>query len=291
MRCIQMTKYWLWVTTRETAYNSDLANHENEAWTCDESTKEGDLIFLYLNSKGRPVRGYPKSTFRYLMQAKSDAYDGEHYPGWRENGWKWACESRVLYTFMNPVTFRDLKIRNLEFEKWEAYKRRNFQGRSFKIPEDIWIKLDYIASEKDPEYPGYQNLIGRPHSVIESVVDADLDSISAEEELFEGRRVQRYTNHYERNPRLRSKAIELHGFRCMVCGFDFEETYGEHGSNFIEVHHLNPVSSLEDETRVDPETEMTVVCSNCHRMIHRKKDDVLSLEDLRRLIQKTDDNS
>jgi 5-methylcytosine-specific restriction enzyme A len=71
----------------------------------------------------------------------------------------------------------------------------------------------------------------------------------------------------------------------MACGFDFEEKYGDRGSKFIEVHHLKPVSSLEKETIVDLKTEMTVVCSNCHRMIHRKKDKILSLEELRKIIR------
>jgi len=282
-----MQDYWLWVTNRETIHASDLEGHRDEAWTCDEKTREGDLILLYCNSKGKAVKGYPKSVFCYLMQAVSDSYDGEDYPGWRENGWKWACNSQVLYVFRNPVTFKDLKINDAEFKEWEAYKRRNFQGRSFKIPADIWNKLDQIAMEKDREYPGYRKLLSMPDlssENLELLVEADLNSIESEEELFEGKKVQGYTNHFERNSKLRSKAIWLHGFKCMACGFDFEQKYGERGSKFIEVHHIKPISSLEEETRVDPKTEMAVVCSNCHRMIHRKKDRILSLEELKRII-------
>ena len=122
-------------------------------------------------------------------------------------------------------------------------------------------------------------------STIESIVDADLDSILAEEGLAEGKMGQRYVTYYERNPKLRSKAIWYHGFKCMACGFDFQEKYGDRGSKFIEVHHLKPISSLEKETIVDHKTEMAVVCSNCHRMIRRKKDKVLSLKELREIIQ------
>jgi 5-methylcytosine-specific restriction protein A len=71
----------------------------------------------------------------------------------------------------------------------------------------------------------------------------------------------------------------------MACNFDFKQRYGERGSNFIEVHHLKPVSSLDEATLVDPKTEMAVVCSNCHRMIHREKDNVLSLDELREIIR------
>ncbi|MCJ7443746.1 MAG: EVE domain-containing protein [Methanotrichaceae archaeon] len=281
--------YWLWVTTRETAAGADLNEYRDATWTwtCDEKTKNGDLILLYLNSKGKAEKGYHKSAFCYLIQAIGDAGSIDDDPIWRERGWKYGCDCQVLYAFKNPVRYKDLE-QDSELKEWEAYKRHNFQGRCFDIPENIWNKLDRMASEINPDYPGYRKLIEMPEeslSSIESTVDADLDSILEEEELFEGKKVQKFTNYYERNSKLRSKAILFHGFKCMACDFDFEQKYGERGSKYIEVHHLNPVSSLEKETRIDPEIEMAVVCSNCHRMIHRRKDDVLSLEELRKIIR------
>ena len=70
----------------------------------------------------------------------------------------------------------------------------------------------------------------------------------------------------------------------MACGFDFEATYGELGKNYIEVHHTKPLSSMEQETIVNPETDLVCLCSNCHRMIHRKRDDILSLAELQSII-------
>ncbi len=121
---------------------------------------------------------------------------------------------------------------------------------------------------------------------VKAIVVADLKSFKLEEEYFEGRHAQRLTNYYERSPKLRAAAILAHGTTCMACGFDFEKMYGEHGTGYIEVHHLKPVSDLKKETKVDPKTEMAVVCSNCHRMIHRKRDKVLSLEELKLLLEK-----
>jgi 5-methylcytosine-specific restriction protein A len=46
------------------------------------------------------------------------------------------------------------------------------------------------------------------------------------------------------------------------------------------------VSTLGEETKVDSKHDMTVVCSNCHRMIHRRKDEVLTPEELRCLLRK-----
>jgi 5-methylcytosine-specific restriction protein A len=36
--------------------------------------------------------------------------------------------------------------------------------------------------------------------------------------------------------------------------------------------------------KIDPETDLVPVCSNYHRMIHRRKDDVLSVLGMKRLL-------
>ncbi len=122
-------------------------------------------------------------------------------------------------------------------------------------------------------------------SGFEAVVDADLDSLEAEEEHFEGQKKQRLVNHYERNRKLRVAAVKHHGVTCKVCGFDFGKVYGDRGKDYIEVHHLILVSTLKEEKKVDPKKDMTVLCSNCHRMIHRRKDNVLTPEELKSLMQ------
>jgi 5-methylcytosine-specific restriction protein A len=56
---------------------------------------------------------------------------------------------------------------------------------------------------------------------------------------------------------------------CEVCGFDFEARYGALGANFCEVHHLKPLAhrTVSEPTMLE---ELAVVCSNCHRMLHRR---------------------
>lgn len=100
----------------------------------------------------------------------------------------------------------------------------------------------------------------------------------------EGKRKIVYTTQYERNPTLRKRAIQIHGTNCMACGFNFFNFYGSLGKNYIEVHHVIPLSEFKKEILVNPLTDMVVVCSNCHRMIHREKNNILRLEDLRTII-------
>jgi len=63
------------------------------------------------------------------------------------------------------------------------------------------------------------------------------------------------------------------GYVCLSCNFDFEKVYGELGKEYIEAHHLTPISELKKgESRMTTEKDFAVLCSNCHRMIHRLND-------------------
>lgn len=114
---------------------------------------------------------------------------------------------------------------------------------------------------------------------------SDLQSLQVEEEFFEGNKPKRFSSYYERQPRLRYRSIEIHGTACKACEFDFEKKYGRRGKGFIEVHHKRPVSELKGETKINPATDMTVLCPNCHRMIHRNRNRILSVEELRAIIR------
>lgn len=119
---------------------------------------------------------------------------------------------------------------------------------------------------------------------IEVQIKDDLAALELENEFFEGVKKSRLSNFYERNPKLRLAAIKVHGLVCKVCGFNFNDFYGGHGMGYIEVHHLRPVSTLEKSTKICPEKDMTVVCSNCHRMLHRNRDTILTPERLKELL-------
>lgn len=70
--------------------------------------------------------------------------------------------------------------------------------------------------------------------------------------------------------------------RCEICGFSFMEKYGDIGEGFIEAHHKIPLSTLEESANTR-ENDLILVCSNCHRMLHRTNS-VLSADELRHRI-------
>lgn len=83
-----------------------------------------------------------------------------------------------------------------------------------------------------------------------------------------------YHRKVERNRTAARHAKKFHGSRCQACDLSFAERYGEIGKNFIEAHHLRPIATLEEGVPVsyDLAADFAVLCSNCHRMIHRFSD-------------------
>lgn len=118
--------------------------------------------------------------------------------------------------------------------------------------------------------------------------DTDDEDISANSaaSLIELRRYRMHRR-IERNYRAAKAAKKHHGTRCQACDLSFAERYGELGSGFIEAHHMRPIASLEEGAAVsyDIAKDFAVLCSNCHRMIHRTNNPA-DLEGFRKLLLK-----
>lgn len=115
----------------------------------------------------------------------------------------------------------------------------------------------------------------------------DDNALTGETSFLEGQSTQNWIVRYERDAELRPTAIKIHGTICQGCGFDFERKYGAIGVGFIEVHHTKPVSSLGGSVQVDPRTDLVVLCSNCHSIVHRRRPVPLSIDELKTAIFQT----
>jgi 5-methylcytosine-specific restriction protein A len=92
----------------------------------------------------------------------------------------------------------------------------------------------------------------------------------------------------ERDPRLvkvkKQQVLKRAGrLECEVCGFDFVRTYGSHGHGVCEVHRCIPLSERPNGSfaRLG---DLTIVCANCHRILHQSTT-LRSLEIVRRLLR------
>ncbi len=91
----------------------------------------------------------------------------------------------------------------------------------------------------------------------------------------EGAKKYKLHHNRERDPTLTRRAKQLRLLKtgkleCEVCKFDFALEFGRHGTGFIEAHHKIPVSQLDGKTKTRV-ADLALVCSNCHRMLHRGK--------------------
>jgi hypothetical protein len=110
--------------------------------------------------------------------------------------------------------------------------------------------------------------------------------------ISEGRRKTINTQVYERSKLLRDKAIELYTRNgrivCEACGFDFYTQYGEIGQGYIEIHHKKPIFQYEgsDFSKLITAALRNLIplCSNCHRMAHRRKDKPFTIQELKELL-------
>ena len=105
-------------------------------------------------------------------------------------------------------------------------------------------------------------------------------------EIIEGAKKLTYSVKYERSKVNRDNAIKIHGYNCKVCDFNFKKVYGEIGEGFIHVHHVKPLYELDEEVVINPQTDLVPVCPNCHAMIHRFKDKVFTIDELKKFISK-----
>lgn len=184
----------------------------------------------------------------------------------------------------------------------------------FRSPDAVHLKLQNFLTV-DPSYPGeglshggqadraifreFKDNHQRLHQLARAIIHgaAEIGSMPSryteedEEEFPEGRVLYRLHRLHERDPELVKRAKKRwisrsHGRpACQVCRFDFEEKYGTLGCEYIECHHNLPVSDLSPGGRTLLR-DLTPVCANCHRMLHRKRPWV-SVEELSEIVAST----
>lgn len=111
------------------------------------------------------------------------------------------------------------------------------------------------------------------------------DELTTTVPFREGGKKLVYTTRYERNKELREEAIRLQGYNCKCCEVNFKDKYGKLGEGFIHVHHKKPISTTNGIKDVDPLNDLDVVCPNCHSMLHKPKNRLLTVEELKAIIQ------
>ena len=175
-------------------------------------------------------------------------------------------------------------------EKFEMNFNNNLCKRiTPELWEQPWKNLKFrisVIPDQDDVIDYEKNLFVNWAGWVVGMVLALLNVEKTEEEkkYVEGGSNQVLINKYERNPVNRQLCLMANGYTCKICGFDFEKKYGDLGHHFIHVHHIEMVSSHDEEYYLNPESDLIPVCPNCHAMLH-KETPPLHPDELRKVIQ------
>jgi len=180
----------------------------------------------------------------------------------------------------------------------------------FRNPNGVALKLSNFLA-LDPNYHGkgmqafsrldekvfwefleQKQLLGKLASAIKSAVqnkELNEQLYTIEEdvqqyEVMEGQVIYRLHKHFERNAQIikkkKTSELALKGvLECEACTFNFGKGYGKRGEGFIECHHRIPLFELNASAKTTI-ADLSLVCSNCHRMLHRGSK-VLLVDDLK----------
>jgi len=152
------------------------------------------------------------------------------------------------------------------------------------LPKKELTKIDWVWIVQDFHLFVLRNIINKDETKGKDVIVQDENepiTVEGESSLATHMRKERdykFIKEIKRKALLKNKMLN-----CEVCGFSFLEFYGEIGIGFIEAHHKNPLSEQEGAVETKA-SDIALVCSNCHRMLH-KGNPVYSIDELKAKIK------
>ena len=172
-----------------------------------------------------------------------------------------------------PDSPETIKV-GIQIDETRLNEEDGFIPRSVFLENSQLAESQIIRSPQGTVFRLTSNEVREAFAIWNSPLETATSSLPS---ALEG--AQRYRKHFarERNrcliERKKKHFASEHEGRiiCEVCEFDFSEFYPpELGNGFIEVHHLVPLFQ-KDESRRTTLHDLLLLCSNCHRMVHRTK--------------------
>ncbi len=237
----------------------------------------GDIIVLFQTPKIINGRNNKTVYLTHLVSPVDDIeYEDPNFPNFRY------CRRVRLLAIANPIT----AIPNPGY--FNFHKPNRGQTHPIRNLGDTRVGADISQTQQsllglfnDFINPQYQFTFTLPSIEVGDLGELEGDTITLEHLKVEKR--LRST----RLPKMAKLAALQRGngfVECECCRFDFRRTYGDIGIEYIECHHKNFISNGERRTTLE---DLALVCSNCHRMLHRKNanNGHYSVEELRILIE------
>lgn len=252
-------KYWIVPSNDSTFRIGDaIAAQDGMAdWRTDKFSV-GDIVFIYKTNPDKRIH-YKMEVVKVKM-IFDEAFEQEPFWTDKDQYYVGITSFYARFKLLEEYTDDILSLHHLHEHGYEG------------IPRSV----------RECKDEGLIDFLLHPHQMVNDDV-YDVDYSEDDEKLYEGALVTVKANKYERNQKARRECVAKKGYQCLVCGRDFEATYGEIGKNFIHVHHLTPISTIGMEYELNVDTDLVPVCPNCHYMLHRK-DPPYTIEELKDIL-------
>ncbi len=287
------THYWknsTWEDNRNSQFADYAVKHISGNDLSKRGIEIGDVVFIITVKEGKLFLS-GKLTVGKFCTRKEAAKEMNCEPTDL-----WDAKEHIIASNFTPTTkkYWDLQVptdvtEQLEFISGNEIKTLKFKSKNY-LDQQTLRSVRRLTPESAQKLDEVLSIYVANQAAVENVKSNwQIESVNNEqnfESALEGNKSKRFVTKYERDPKLRKQAIQIHGYTCKVCEFNFEKHYGKHGKDFIHVHHLKPLFQFEEARKVNPQTDMTVLCPNCHSMIHRNKNKTLSIEELKDIYKK-----
>jgi len=186
--------------------------------------------------------------------------------------------------------FRNPNGVNLKLGNFKFYDP-NYEGEGLKGGSKLDKEVLFEFYEKKALLKTIANNIKSTvnnNQIVDQLYNIPNEDNDESHKVKEGKVIYKLHKLRERDSKINKKKKELYfkeygKLDCEACGFDFFKTYGNIGEGFIEAHHRIPLSKINGESKTKLE-DLALVCSNCHRMIHRKID-TISIKELKKQLK------
>jgi len=250
---------WKWYYLTEAIVKVNTEGFFYDYWSCGNTKKikRGDRFYLM-------KLGY-KTKDRGLIASGvilSEPYELPHWDEEKSKEGKTALRVNIVFEVLSdaPIIRDDELLAKFKGFNWFP------QASGIYIPSDIVTSLENIWKERTKKEPVllYDNNIE-----FRKIIEGIPQKIT----------IKTYTRSLE----AKRICLEYYGYDCFICGFNFEKMFGEIGKGFIHVHHLRPLSEIDEAHEIDPIRDLRPVCANCHAMLHRKNPPY-SIEELKNIL-------
>lgn len=247
--------------------------------------ENGDFSFIKPGSRGQwrtklPPRKW-KHGDRLLFWASSPRRELIALGEFEGETGKYTEDGELLYNvrYLTAVATRPItmeELRNDTVLENAIFLKKGPAASVLRLTAAEGEHLYRLLGSKNSDMAIWSDAPGKPATL------SDIDESAMEGEARLVKHLRRERNRSLVESKKKAVLMATGALACEACGFDFRVRYGQLGDGFCEVHHKKPLGDKAGPS-VTRLPDLAVVCSNCHRIIHKSGCD-LSVEELKRIL-------